>query len=808
MGGLLSLSSKRDDSSTERLSKLSLKFGDSVSERGFIELNGANLKQGFCICCFLASVIMSWFLVSAWRDSADNDDPELDDIFASRIQLFSVALAWSFTSFIFTVIPYTITCPRLLEYIVAGHIALVTVCMFLFSAPHHCRVIGVQCPSFQEGRPEEYNAAFLLGIDVFVTASHLVMPIRFCVLWSVALVATLCCFADVLVFSPAGGATTFPLILCLISLSVVGKRSNERIARRSFVSVMKERELRCEAEKKLYDTFEQARIAAGAEIKPLDDQTSLPSTTQTGRIFADDDLNMGSLDETSQIAFQELIELGAKERWLLNKDHIHLSSSELLGVGGYGIVAAATYYGSPVAVKIPLAAKSTYNLKYFTSMLNELRILRHIRHSNLVLMYGACVDLESQDFALVLERIEGVALDALLRGPDSRSLESIHRQTILLDVCCALRYLHSQTPCVVHSDLKASNVVVQTSNSKLRAKLCDFGFARLKTRSAKLAGGTMTYMAPEMILGRTAPSKAVDVFSFGRLTYFVITGISPLEGVKRPAFVSAAKAGRFPALAWPSQCPFKSESQAMVQDCLQFDVSLRPTMESVHTRVQSWQTQESAGRADEDETCAPVLPWRDAVSRLRAYAKPQKRTMLDRLLPRSGKDALQDAQRKNDPLCATAFGNIDAAGTSPTSDSARITPGMRNIVQFCPETPVTSRILMLTEIVQQWNFNIPDDSCCPLHAALHAVDEAVKTCRKAPCLPEFCPVGTRQCGKCGVLTDGVAPCALCDAITDSVRISMSCSARLHDNAPALQVVPENVTAAESIAPRSSSTFPL
>jgi len=83
--------------------------------------------------------------------------------------------------------------------------------------------------------------------------------------------------------------------------------------------------------------------------------------------------------------------------------------------------------------------------RFFRSIGNELRILRRLRHPNIVLFHGACMNESSMDMALVLEYCSGVPLNDFVQPECSRS----ERYECLLGVCRAFRYLHTRSPTVV-----------------------------------------------------------------------------------------------------------------------------------------------------------------------------------------------------------------------------------------------------------------------------------------------------------------------------------------------------------------------
>ncbi|GLT44257.1 hypothetical protein SLA2020_181660 [Shorea laevis] len=188
-----------------------------------------------------------------------------------------------------------------------------------------------------------------------------------------------------------------------------------------------------------------------------------------------------------------------------------LSQDRKLGEGGFGAVYKGYLANVDMLIAIKKISKGSKQGK--KEYVIEVKTISQLRHRNLVQLIGWCH--ERSEFLLVYEFMSNGSLDSHLFGKKSPFPWHI-RYRITLGLASAILYLHEEwEQCVVHRDIKSSNVMLDSSfNVKLGdfglAKLMDHELGRITTRLA----GTFGYLAPEDISTRRA-SKESDVFSFG-----------------------------------------------------------------------------------------------------------------------------------------------------------------------------------------------------------------------------------------------------------------------------------------------------
>ena len=171
---------------------------------------------------------------------------------------------------------------------------------------------------------------------------------------------------------------------------------------------------------------------------------------------------------------------------LLRRDELTLY--EPLGVGGFATVYRADWHGAPVAAKCfedALIAFSTFprtpsgsaeSASFTTaathgplepdeaSLLRELRVLSALRHPNICAVYGAV----ARPPMLIIELAPAGSLAMLLRRSTLESLPWRTRVHIGAGVACGADFLNSQTPCIIHGDLKVRRICVASPPLRMR----------------------------------------------------------------------------------------------------------------------------------------------------------------------------------------------------------------------------------------------------------------------------------------------------------------------------------------------------
>ena len=205
---------------------------------------------------------------------------------------------------------------------------------------------------------------------------------------------------------------------------------------------------------------------------------------------------------------------------------------EQIGIGGFGEVWKGfdPYIKRHVAVKTCSSESEDMRTRFF----HEAEIAGNLHHKNITTVYDFGVH-DGLPY-LIQEYLTGEDLDRKVKRRDF--LPYPEKLFYLLQIARGLAYAHSKG--VIHRDIKPANIRILEDGT---AKIMDFGIAKLQQQETGLTQtgmtlGTAAYLAPEQIKGEPV-STATDIFSFGVLSYELLTYQRPFPGEQISAVLYA-----------------------------------------------------------------------------------------------------------------------------------------------------------------------------------------------------------------------------------------------------------------------------
>jgi tRNA A-37 threonylcarbamoyl transferase component Bud32 len=224
-----------------------------------------------------------------------------------------------------------------------------------------------------------------------------------------------------------------------------------------------------------------------------------------------------------------------------------------LGFGGEAQIVKALdrQHGRFVALKIrPAHDEATRD-----ALLGEARILLALPpHPALPLVREDFFD--RGDYVVAMDWVEGTNLAKLLGDRGRPGLAPSSVLGYLAQAAEALTFLHTQSPPVIHGDVKPGNLILTAGG---RIKLVDFGLSSAPGAPGRRAG-TVGFRAPELAAGGS-PSRASDVYAVAATAFALLTGSAP--------------AGVLPA--WEGIAPAQAEQlEAAIRRGMATDPARRP----------------------------------------------------------------------------------------------------------------------------------------------------------------------------------------------------------------------------------------
>ncbi len=133
---------------------------------------------------------------------------------------------------------------------------------------------------------------------------------------------------------------------------------------------------------------------------------------------------------------------------------------------------------------------------------------------------------------------------------------------------------------IAHRDIKPENILISDTSN---IKIIDFGLSQVigKNEKIKECCGTLAYISPEVILKKPYDKKT-DIWSFGVLLFYMVTGILPFDD-KNITLQEISKKICSDSIKFPDYVYLSKDVKNLIKDCLNKNADSRPSIGQIKT---------------------------------------------------------------------------------------------------------------------------------------------------------------------------------------------------------------------------------
>ena len=250
---------------------------------------------------------------------------------------------------------------------------------------------------------------------------------------------------------------------------------------------------------------------------------------------------------------------------------------EVIGKGAFGTVYKGMYKKSRKLIAIK-EFKFTFKNKQrtLTEFEKETKIMKKLKHANIVEFYEYRVDNNNRLIYLIMEYVPGNSIEHIYMNKGSFSEAMI--QKYVYQLIMGLNYAHQKK--IIHRDIKGKNILI---DNKGVVKIADFGSAILQEKdSANKENAysmdfeaTPLWAAPECLDGIGEYDSKIDIWSTGCCIIEMATAAKPWKecNFKSPFQALHHIGSTDDTPEWPKSLSIKC--QTFISKCLQRDPDKR-----------------------------------------------------------------------------------------------------------------------------------------------------------------------------------------------------------------------------------------
>lgn len=217
------------------------------------------------------------------------------------------------------------------------------------------------------------------------------------------------------------------------------------------------------------------------------------------------------------------------------------------------------------------------SIEEIEAMLGEAILLSRIGHLNIIRVFDAnTLDINGATYGFfTMEYIPGGTLDRYWQSYQNKLMPVEDAVTIIKQVCSGLAVAHTESPPIVHRDIKPQNILIGYDRSGMLVRVSDFGLAKKVNPMTLMvsAKGTLSFKPPESL--KNHDSCSADIWAIGTTMYLLLTDRLPYPNLDNR---DVDDAGRFLKELKPASfynIKVDSNLESIVSNCLSKDPTQR-----------------------------------------------------------------------------------------------------------------------------------------------------------------------------------------------------------------------------------------